>query len=61
MSNQDLKLRDNNLKKSLELIEELFILLEDNEYSNFMTRNLFPIKFELERQLSLTNYNNGGH
>lgn len=61
MSNQDLKLKDENLKKSLELIEELFTLLKDNEYSIFMSRNLFSIKFELERQLSLINYDSGGH
>lgn len=61
MSNQDLKQESETLNKSLRLVEELFVLLKDNEYSNFMSRNLFPIKFELERQISLINHNNGGH
>ncbi len=34
-------------------IENIAKLLDGNQYYGFMTSHLLPIKFELERQLSL--------
>jgi hypothetical protein len=40
------------LEISLQLIEELTNLFEGNEYEQFLSQHLIPIKVELERQLT---------
>ena len=41
---------------ALHQVNNLTILLEDNEYKQFMYSHLIPIKYELQRQLNnLTN------
>ena len=41
---------------ALQQVNNLTILLEDNEYKQFMYSHLIPIKYELQRQLNnLTN------
>jgi hypothetical protein len=40
------------LEVSLQLVEELSNLIEDNEYEQFLSQHLIPIKVELERQLT---------
>lgn len=44
---------------ALQQTENIFELLKDGEYAGFFSSHLFPIKFEIERQLvCLTNTNN---
>ena len=44
---------------ALQQTENIFELLKDGEYAGFFSSHLFPIKFEIERQLvCLTNANN---
>jgi len=41
---------------ALQQVNNLTLLLEDNEYKQFMYSHLIPIKYELQRQLNnLTN------
>ena len=42
-----------NLILALQQIENISNLLRNNNYEGFFTSHLFPIKFEIERQLSL--------
>ena len=44
------------LEVSLQLVEELANLIEENEYEQFFTQHLIPIKVELERQLTNIQY-----
>lgn len=44
------------LEVSLQLIEELENLVKDNEYEQFLSQHLIPIKVELERQLTNIQY-----
>lgn len=44
---------------ALQQIENVFELMKDNPYVGFVSSHVLPIKFEIERQLSLltnTNY-----
>lgn len=44
---------------ALQQTENIFELLKDGEYAGFFSSHLFPIKFEIERQLvCLTNKSN---
>lgn len=44
---------------ALQQIENVFELTKDGPYAGFFSSHLFPIKFEIERQLCLlTNDNN---
>jgi hypothetical protein len=44
---------------ALQQIENVFELTKDCPYAGFFSSHIFPIKFEIERQLSLlTNDNN---
>jgi hypothetical protein len=40
------------LEVSLQLVEELANLIKDNEYEQFLSQHIIPIKVELERQLT---------
>lgn len=40
------------LEVSLQLVEELANLIEDNEYEQFLSQHLISMKVELERQLT---------
>ena len=43
---------------ALQQIENIYELLQDGPYAGFFSSHIFPIKFELQRQLSLlTNTN----
>ena len=42
-----------NLILALIQVENISELVKDNQYYGFMTSHLLPVKFELERQLSL--------
>jgi hypothetical protein len=42
-----------NLILALIQVENISELVKDNQYYDFMTSHLLPIKFELERQLEL--------
>lgn len=41
---------------ALQQIENISNLIRENNYEGFLTSHLLPIKFELERQLTLQNY-----
>lgn len=43
---------EQKLEVSLQHIDDLFQLVQDNEYEKFLVSHLFPMKFELERQLT---------
>lgn len=39
-------------------VENIYALLKDGQYAGFFSSHLYPIKFEIERQLAnLTGYN----
>jgi hypothetical protein len=40
------------LEIGLQLIEELANLIEGNEYEQFFSQHLIPVKVEMERQLT---------
>lgn len=42
-----------NLLFALQQVENISKLLEENEYEKFFVSHLIPMKFELERQISL--------
>lgn len=42
-----------NLILALIQVENISNLVKDNQYYGFMTSHLLPVKYELERQLSL--------
>ena len=42
-----------NLILALIQVENISELVKDNQYCGFMSSHLLPIKYELERQLSL--------
>jgi hypothetical protein len=44
-----------NLILALQQIENISNLVRKNNYEGFFTSHLLPIKFELERQLTLQN------
>jgi hypothetical protein len=44
-----------NLVLALQQIENISNLIRENNYEAFFTSHLLPIKFELERQLTLQN------
>jgi hypothetical protein len=44
-----------NLILALQQIENISNLVRENNYEGFFTSHLLPIKFELERQLTLQN------
>jgi len=41
---------------ALQQIENISHLVRENNYEGFFTSHLLPIKFELERQLTLENH-----
>jgi len=41
---------------ALQQIDNLSSLVSENNYEGFFTSHLLPIKFELERQLTLENH-----
>ena len=44
---------------ALQQVENVFELMKDNPYAGFVSSHVLPLKFEIERQLSLltnTNY-----
>lgn len=43
------------IQVALEFVEELINLTKENEYEQFFEKHLFPVKFELERQLTNLN------
>lgn len=43
---------EHKLQVSIQLVEELSKLIEDNDYERFFSQHLIPIKIELERQLT---------
>lgn len=45
-----------NLVLALQQIENISNLIRENNYEAFFTSHLLPIKFELERQLTLQNH-----
>lgn len=44
-----------NLILALQQIDNISNLVRENNYEGFFTSHLLPIKFELERQLTLQN------
>jgi hypothetical protein len=46
-----------NLILALIQVENISNLVKDNQYYGFMTSHLLPVKYELERQLSLIKSN----
>jgi len=44
-----------NLILALQQVENISNLVRENNYEGFFTSHLLPIKFELERQLTLQN------
>jgi len=45
-----------NLILALQQIDNISNLVRENNYEGFFTSHLLPIKFELQRQLTLQNY-----
>ena len=45
-----------NLILALQQIDNISSLVRENNYEGFFTSHLLPIKFELQRQLTLQNY-----
>jgi len=45
-----------NLILALQQVENISNLVRENNYEEFFTSHLLPIKFEIERQLNLLNY-----
>ena len=45
-----------NLILALQQIDNISNLVRENNYEGFFTSRLLPIKFELQRQLTLQNY-----
>ena len=45
-----------NLIFALQQVENISNFVKGNEYEQFFTSHLLPIKFELERQLSLEDH-----
>lgn len=45
-----------NLIFALMQVENISNLMKDNEYEKFFVSHLLPIKFELERQITLHNH-----
>ena len=41
---------------SLQQIDNISILVRENNYEGFFTSHLLPIKFEIQRQLTLENH-----
>jgi len=41
---------------ALQQVENISNLVKENKYEQFFVSHLFPIKFELERQINLLNH-----
>ena len=47
---------ETNLILALQQVENIGNLVRENNYEAFFTSHLLPIKYEIERQLSLLNH-----
>ena len=45
-----------NLILALQQIDNISSLIRENNYEGFFTSHLLPVKFELQRQLTLQNH-----
>jgi len=45
-----------NLILALQQIDNISSLIRENNYEGFFTSHLLPVKFELQRQLTLLNH-----
>ena len=43
---------------ALQQVENVFELMKDNPYAGFVSSHVLPLKFEIERQLSLLDTKN---
>jgi hypothetical protein len=44
--------KQDKLELALQLVDQISNLVEGNEYEQFLTSHIFPVEFELKRQLT---------